>query len=60
MKRLEGMNETRRRDLLALLDEFARGLPGSEKLYLRLEPETREESTVGAEQLTSAVKARKP
>jgi DNA-binding MarR family transcriptional regulator len=60
VKRLEGMKGTRRREFLALLDEFAQGLRGSEKLYLRPEPETREEPTVGAEQITSAVKARKP
>jgi DNA-binding MarR family transcriptional regulator len=61
VKRLEGMKETRRRELLALLDEFAQGLPGSEKLYLRPEPETRGESTVsGSEQVTSTGKARKP
>jgi hypothetical protein len=61
VKRLEGMKETRRRELLTLLDEFAQGLPGSEKLYLRPEPETRGESTVsGSEQVTSTGKARKP
>jgi DNA-binding MarR family transcriptional regulator len=61
VKRLEGMKETRRRELLALLDEFVQGLPGSEKLYLRSEPETHGESTVSApEQVTAAVKARKP
>ena len=46
VKRLEGMKEARRRELLALLDEFAQGLPGSEKLYLRPEPEIHGESTV--------------
>lgn len=61
VKRLEGMKETRRREFLTLLDEFVQGLAGSEKLYLRSEPETRRESTVsGSEQVTSAVKARKP
>ena len=61
VKSLEGMKEARRREFLALLDEFALGLPGSEKLYLRQEPETRGELTVsGVEQVTSAVKARKP
>jgi DNA-binding MarR family transcriptional regulator len=61
VKRLEGMKASRRREFLALLDEFAKDLPGSEKLYLRPEPETRGESTVSeVERVTSAVKARKP
>ncbi|MGA9672493.1 MAG: MarR family winged helix-turn-helix transcriptional regulator [Terracidiphilus sp.] len=46
VKRLEEMKEPRRHEFLALLDEFAQGLPGSEKLYLPPEPETRGESTV--------------
>jgi DNA-binding MarR family transcriptional regulator len=32
VKSLEGMKETRRFELLALLDEFAEGLPGSKKV----------------------------
>jgi DNA-binding MarR family transcriptional regulator len=55
VKRLEGMNETRRRELLALLDDFVQGLPGSEKLYLHLES-----AVSKSEQVTSAVKVRKP
>jgi len=35
VKRLEGMKETRRHELVALLEEFAQGLSGSEKLYLQ-------------------------
>jgi DNA-binding MarR family transcriptional regulator len=61
VKRLESMRDSRSREFLALLDEFAQGLPGSEKLSLRPEPETRGEPTVsGAEQVNSTVKARKP
>jgi DNA-binding MarR family transcriptional regulator len=61
VKRLEGMKESRRHEFLALLDEFAQGLPCSENFYLRPEPETRGEPTVsGVKQVTSAVKARKP
>jgi DNA-binding MarR family transcriptional regulator len=60
VKRLEGMKETRRREFLALLDEFVQGLQGTEKLYLSAEPETGGESAIyGSEQITSAVKARK-
>ncbi|MFZ0392390.1 MAG: helix-turn-helix domain-containing protein [Terracidiphilus sp.] len=61
VKRLESMKDSRRRELLALLDEFAQGLPGSEKLYPRPDSETRGESTVsGSEPVVSTVKARKP
>lgn len=61
VKRLEDMKETRRLEFLALLDEFVQGLPGSGKLYLHPESETRGESTVsGSEQVTSPVKARNP
>ena len=61
VKRLESMRDSRRREFLALLDEFAKDLPGSEKLYLRPESDTRGESTdSGAEQLTLLAKARKP
>jgi hypothetical protein len=61
VKRLESMTDSRRREFLALLDEFAQGLPGSEKLSLRREPETRGEPPVsGAERINSTVKARKP
>lgn len=35
VKSLEGMKEARRHEFVSLLDEFAQGLPGSEKLYLR-------------------------
>lgn len=45
VKRLGSMKESRRREFLSLLEEFAQGLPGSEKLYVNPEPETREEST---------------
>ena len=61
VERLEGMDEIRRRELLALLDEFVQGLPGAKKLSLRPESETQGESAIsGLEQVTSAVKAREP
>jgi DNA-binding MarR family transcriptional regulator len=61
VKRLEGMKETRRCDLLALLDEFVMGLPGSEKLYLRPESGTHGEPTIsGPERDTLVVKGKKP
>jgi DNA-binding MarR family transcriptional regulator len=41
VKRLVDMKETRRREFLMLLDEFVHGLPGSERLYLGSESETR-------------------
>jgi len=61
VKRLESMPETRRRELLMLLDEFVQGLPGSERLYLRSEPEeVRGQPTLpGVEQVRSKMKARK-
>jgi len=37
VKSLENMPEPRRGELLLLLHEFARGLPGAERLYLRSE-----------------------
>lgn len=61
VKRLGGMTEARRRELLALLDEFVQGLPGSDKLYLRSDSETRGESTASrSKRVTSTLKARKP
>jgi DNA-binding MarR family transcriptional regulator len=61
VKRLGGMTGARRRELLALLDEFVQGLPGSEKLYLRSESETRRVSTASrSKRVASALKARKP
>ena len=61
VKRLDCMNERRRREFVALLDEFAQDLPGSEKLYFHPEPETRGESVALAPELArSSAKARKP
>ena len=37
VKSLENMPEPRRRELVSLLHEFAKGLPGSDRLYLRTE-----------------------
>ncbi|HVS34116.1 MAG TPA: helix-turn-helix domain-containing protein [Gemmataceae bacterium] len=37
VKSLEGMKESQRRGLLLLLNQFAGGLPGSERMYLRAE-----------------------
>ncbi len=37
VKSLESMPEARRRELLLLLNEFAGGLPGADRLYLRAE-----------------------
>jgi DNA-binding MarR family transcriptional regulator len=60
VKRLGGMTEARRCELLALPDEFVQGLPGSEKLYLRSELETRGESTASqSKRVASTLKARK-
>jgi DNA-binding MarR family transcriptional regulator len=60
VKSLEGMKERRRREFVALLDEFVQGLPGSEKLSLRSESETRAESTEYVlKHAPSAAKARK-
>lgn len=60
VKRLAEMKEARRHELLALLDEFVQGLPGSEKLYPLTESETQGKLNLSAsEQVTSTVKARK-
>lgn len=60
VKRLEDMKETRRREFVALLDEFVQGLPGAEKLYLSAESETRDNGLPrDRKQVTSAVKAKK-
>lgn len=37
VKSLEGMKESRRRELLVLLNEFVAGLPGSERMYIRFD-----------------------
>jgi DNA-binding MarR family transcriptional regulator len=37
VKSLESMKESRRRELLVLLNEFVLGLPGSERMYIRSE-----------------------
>ena len=39
VRSLESMVESRRRELLALLNELVRGLTGSERMYLRAESE---------------------
>ena len=39
VKSLENMKEARRRELLLLMNEFAEGLPGSDRLYLGSEIE---------------------
>src|SRR5580704_18448729 len=39
VRSLESMAESRRRELLALLNELVRGLTGSERMYLRAESE---------------------
>jgi DNA-binding MarR family transcriptional regulator len=61
VKRLERMKESRTREFLSLLDEFTRGLPGSEKLYLGPESETGAESAASsAEKVKLVAKERKP
>lgn len=61
VQRLEGMKETRRRELVALLDEFVQDLPGAERRALRPESENAEESIIArAKRGASGVKARKP
>lgn len=45
---LEGMKETRRRELLELLREFAEGLPASEMLCLQPESEVRDGDTAAS------------
>ena len=39
VKSLENMKESRRRELVLLLNEFVEGLPGSDRMYLRSESE---------------------
>jgi len=61
VKSLEGMKDARRREFVALLEEFVEGLPASEKLTLRPESEMRGESANSvAVGIKSAVKGRKP
>jgi DNA-binding MarR family transcriptional regulator len=38
VKSLENMKQSRRRELLVLLNEFVEGLPGAERMHLRSEP----------------------
>jgi DNA-binding MarR family transcriptional regulator len=61
VKSLENMKESRRRELLLLLNEFVEGLPGSERLYLRSESGEigAPSSASGYEQVALAAKARK-
>ncbi|MGC2618910.1 MAG: helix-turn-helix domain-containing protein [Acidobacteriaceae bacterium] len=58
---LEGMKDSRRRELVALLDEFAQGLPGWEKVSPRAEAEKRARPvSPRKEWATGAGKGRKP
>lgn len=50
VKSLERMKESQQRELLVLLIEFAAGLPGSERMYLRAESEETEDSSSAARQ----------
>lgn len=61
VKSLESMQEPRRRELVVLLNEFAAGLPGSDRLYIRSESPDHEAAPSGLQrqQLALAAKARK-
>jgi DNA-binding MarR family transcriptional regulator len=59
VKSLAGMKETRRRQFLALLNEFVEGLPGSEALCHRSEFEETTPTALQEEQPTSRAKARR-
>jgi hypothetical protein len=59
VKSLEGMKESRRRELLVLLNEFVAGLPGSERMYIRSESLEEGASATRPEQSARAATRRK-
>jgi DNA-binding MarR family transcriptional regulator len=61
VRSLESIAESRRRELLALLNELVKGLTGSERLYLRAESDWAQESSApsGNGQSVSTGKARR-
>ena len=62
VRSLESMTESRRRKLIALLNEFVKGLTGSERLYLHSESEEAKTSSPATRdgQAALAGRARKP